>query len=525
MKEIRIDPQRIANGSITVQLQTGEHYRIVVPSKTAKFSARVVDEQGEPLADVPLLFRHAGKDVPAKTDTTGVATCTVAGIDNTNVTFASAADLAILMKPKWTPSKGVARKNWVKADDTTTVVTLFGGDVVKVIADDATTGTTRPKETLEPFFGVPATPVKSGETPTKIATLTVQPLVIMVRMLGEHFDVDKCFLLPKALDSVRDLVRLHKEYKLTDLLIVGHTDTSASDEHNLILSLERTSAMHAYLINDAKSWLPWYDADKQASKRWGTTEDSHMIESVMGKPSTVLEYQRWHNAQDPQKDGCETIEKVDGKIGPDTRLQLILDYMNREDTTVPDGTTIQVHGCGEFFTLDKTEEALDPHSPDNKREQRNRRVEVFLFPKEVGILPPVPGETAEKGEKEYPEWRLRSVDYDLLAVNDSLARWIGWGPQGGDIQTNLVLADLAGKELLSVTPTVYSVPNFDGICQRFDLASPPTTTSFRLSTVSNDNPAHPPVVFDMMKIVASLLHSQGLGEAVSIESLDPTKRA
>ena len=525
MKEIRIDPQSSAGGSITVQLQTGEHYRIVVPSKTARFSARVVDEQGEPISNVNLAFKHGGTSHPAPTNEQGVATYSATGIDSVEVTFASAADLADLMKPQWTPSKGVARKNWIKADDKTTVVTLFGGDVVKVIADDATTGTTRPKETLEPFFGVHVMPVKSGESTENLVTLSVQPLVIMVRMLGEHFDVDKCFLLPKALDEIEKVVRLQTDYKLTDLLIVGHTDTSASDEHNLILSLERTSAMHAYLVNDAKSWLPWYNADKQASKRWGTTEDSHMIQSVMGKTSTVQEYQQWHNAQDAQKDGCEPIQKVDGKIGSETRLQLILDYMHRENTTVPNGTTIQVHGCGEFFTLDQTEEALDPHAPDNTREQRNRRVEVFLFPKEVSILPPVPGETAEKGEKEYPEWRLRSVDYDLLTVNDSLARWIGWGPQGGDIQTNLVLADLAGKEMLSVTPTVYSVPNFDGICQRFDLANPPTTTSFRLSTVSNDNPAHPPVVFDMMKIVASLLHSQGLGDAVSIESLDPAKRA
>jgi outer membrane protein OmpA-like peptidoglycan-associated protein len=380
--------------------------------KKRAFSVTVVDEVPNPISGVDLSFQQGDSPQSVPTDSQGLAKCSLAGSDSVRVTFSSASDLAEVMKPIWTPCRGVERKNWAKADDNTTVVTLFAGGVYKVVADDSTMDTTRPKETLEPFLGVQATPVESGETSAKVATLTVQPLVIMVRMLGEHFDTDKCFLLPKALDDVRDLVRLHKEYNLTDLLIVGHTDTRASDEHNLVLSLDRTSAMRAYLTNDAKTWLSWYNSDKQQSKRWGTTEDSYMINTLLGDkdpPATVLDYQQWHNALTIQEEGYEPL-KEDGQIGPATRKQLILDYMHRPDTTVPDGTTIQVHGCGEFFPLDASEEALDTNAPDEDAEQRNRRVEVFLFPKEVGILPPVPGEKAKKGEPEYPEWRRRSVD-------------------------------------------------------------------------------------------------------------------
>jgi DNA-dependent RNA polymerase auxiliary subunit epsilon len=51
--------------------------------------------------------------------------------------------------------------------------------------------------------------------------------------------------------------------------------------------------------------------------------------------------------------------------------------------------------------------------------QEDRRVEVFLFPSELGVLPPVPGEKATgRGEKEYPEWRFRAVDFDLLTEAD-----------------------------------------------------------------------------------------------------------
>jgi len=213
-----------------------------------EYSVKVVDEQGKPLEGISMSFRHGStsEDVPTSG---GIAKITTSDTDVT-VTFSSDSDnhnaLVQTMQSIWTPSRQVERKDWVQSDDTTTtVVTLLGGSVVKAIADKSTTATTRPKETIEPFMGVQPTGVKPGETPDNLTTLSVQPLVIMVRMLGEHFDTDKCFLLPKALDNIRDLVKLHREYALTEMLIVGHTDTCATDEHNLTLSLERTSAMRA----------------------------------------------------------------------------------------------------------------------------------------------------------------------------------------------------------------------------------------------------------------------------------------
>jgi len=135
----------------------------------------------------------------------------------------------------------------------------------------------------------------------------------------------------------------------------------------------------------ADEWLPWYNSDKQQSKRWGSTEDLYMIETLLkntGQVKTVLAYQKWHNANAPHKTDYADLTE-DGEIGTKTRKQLILDYMHREDTTVPDDTAIQVHGCGEFFTLTKDEEHVATSAPDEDEEQRNRRVEVFIFPKEV----------------------------------------------------------------------------------------------------------------------------------------------
>lgn len=379
-----------------------------VSQEKREFTAKVVDETGQGVPNVSLVFGGAGTAETVATDSSGVATAKIAA-DSVNVSFESADGLAEIMKPIWTEARGIARKDWVEADATTTTVTLLGGSVVKVVADSSTSGTTQPTENIEPFVGVQST----VDNP---ATLSVQPLVISVRMLGELFDTDKCFILPSALNNVQDLVRLHKEYELTSLLIVGHTDTSATSDYNLDLSMERTSAMRAYLTDDADSWLAWYGYDKRESKRWGTIEDSHMMATVLAGsayPATVLGFQQWHNASALQLSGYEKVEE-DGEIGPITRKQLILDYMHREGATVPEGTSIQVHGCGEYFPLDATSETLDTNAADGQHEQEDRRVEVYLFPNELGVLPPIPGEKATKGEPEYPEWRLRSVRFDWL---------------------------------------------------------------------------------------------------------------
>jgi outer membrane protein OmpA-like peptidoglycan-associated protein len=386
------------------------------PQPTREFTVTVVDESDGPVAGVPMLFCAAGVSLPAVTGSDGVAKCQVPA-DSAQVGFASAEALAQLMKPIWAGCRNLERKDWVKSDDTTTTVTLFRGEVVEAKVEVPPAGTMGAKATIATFDG-------AATTPDNPAKLSVQPLVIVVRMLGEHFDTDKCFLLPKALSSVRDLVLLHQEYDLTDLLIVGHTDTSATESYNLDLSLERTSAMRAYLTNDADAWLAWYGSDKKASKRWGSTEDNHMIGTLLAGtayPLTVLGYQQWHNAEALQTDGYEVLEE-DGVIGPLTRKQLILDYMHREDTTVPEGTSIVVHGCGEFFPLETSGETLDAAAADGQHEQEDRRVEVFLFPQELGVLPPVPGETATKAEEEYPEWRRRAIEIESITFIASTLR-------------------------------------------------------------------------------------------------------
>jgi outer membrane protein OmpA-like peptidoglycan-associated protein len=419
MKEIRIKPQSGSDPRVSIPLQAGERYRIIIPSKAQKLTVKVVDEQGQPLADVPVSFKHGNTTLPATTEADGVASCEFPGSSTAHVVFADIDALANGMKEVWSQCRGVNRTDWISSADGTTAVTIYGGKVMKAETKPPSAGLGTPRVILSDFEGVET-------SVTKPATLSVQPLVILVRLLGRLFDTDKCFLLPAALHGVQELVRLRKEYEQTDVLIVGHTDTSAAQDYNVDLSLERTSAMRAYLLDDADSWLAWYGQDKQYSKRWGTTEDTAMIGTLLAGtayPPTVLGYQQWHNAEATQAGGYAALTE-DGEIGPLTRKQLILDYMHREDTTVPPDTLIEAHGCGEYFPLDATGEHLDAAAADGQHEQEDRRVEVFLFPKELGILPVVPGKKAKKAEKEYPEWRHRSAEARFVPSGPHLV--LGW---------------------------------------------------------------------------------------------------
>ena len=385
--------------------------KLFLPGRKAKadeFMVTVVDEIGRPIPNVAMVFGNGEANLPATTDSAGVAKRQIPNAQSVRVSFASVGDLADTMKAIWASPRKVERKDWVQTDATTRTVNLLGGRG-GTTATDPSEGDLFPSDLgVEPFAGLDLT----AGSPAK---LSVQPLVILASLLEEHFDTDKCFILPKAKSDIFAAILLCRQYAQTDILIAGHTDTSGNDSHNLALSLDRALAMRAYLTFDVDSWLAWYGTDKPASQRWGEAEDALMIGAVLegnAYPATVLGYQRWHNGSVFQPEGYEELNE-DGKIGPKTRRQLIGDYIHWGGATVPEGTTIEVHGCGEFFPLEESGEALDEDAKDGQDEAEDRRVEVFLFPKETGIAPPVPGDKATKGEEEYLEWRRRSVEVDF----------------------------------------------------------------------------------------------------------------
>lgn len=239
------------------------------------------------------------------------------------------------------------------------------------------------------------------------------PRATLASVSGLLFDTNKTFLLPHALDELRKLRRIYEENRHSELLIVGHTDTTGEPAVNDPLSLERADSMAAFLKDDVDTWLKNYDASQPEKKRWGKAEDLAMIgalpdfDTKLPNETAVTWYQKRHNAVSvPARDQLE----VDGVAGPLTRKELIFDYMSLDEATLDEDFAINVttHGAGENFPLDDAATGLDDAPQDAKDDQADRRVELFFFDSEFGILPKPPGKNSTKGSTQYLKWRERS---------------------------------------------------------------------------------------------------------------------
>jgi outer membrane protein OmpA-like peptidoglycan-associated protein len=246
------------------------------------------------------------------------------------------------------------------------------------------------------------------DAPIGAATIVeVRPRIRRGRLLGMLFEVDKSFLLPGAMVGIRGLTRYYGEHPGLHVLVSGHTDPTGADQYNLDLSNERAQSIADFLRDEVDGWMAWYSSGLQ-SKRWGIREDQYMlsalrdpvqafyagpIDGVNGATlqDAVRRFQASRNAQQ----GSDLA--VDGQLGPKTRRELVTMYMTQDETTLPPGTPLEIHGCGEFHPA---EPGSDPQA-----NAEDRRVEIFLF--EGPVDPPVPPRCPAPGCREYPIWRAR----------------------------------------------------------------------------------------------------------------------
>jgi outer membrane protein OmpA-like peptidoglycan-associated protein len=291
---------------------------------------------------------------------------------------------------------------------------------------------------------------KGFKLPAGKHTVTVQT-TSRVRLYGMFFDLDKCFLLPSAMTGIRGVKGEYDAHPGANLLAVGHTDTSGQDAYNLDLSLERADAVAAFLTDQVAAWEAFFGTGKADEKRWGTREIQHML-SVLPEGGSAF----FGGAVDG-KDGPETQGavkgfqeangiKATGTADAATRKAVIKAYMGLDGTSLPAGTALTTHGCGENFPAVETEDGV--RSPDD------RRVEIFIF--DGPIAPPPPGKTSQRGSKQYPVWIAgvgTTLDFDLNA------------PAGGDVAARTfhvsVLA-VAENTLKPLANTAYTLKLNDG---------------------------------------------------------------
>ena len=82
----------------------------------------------------------------------------------------------------------------------------------------------------------PPPPIKKA---VEVITLVIEPI---------HFATDSATLTADARSQLDDIVQLLNTYPQVKLHIVGHTDSRASDDYNMALSLRRAKAAFDYLI-------------------------------------------------------------------------------------------------------------------------------------------------------------------------------------------------------------------------------------------------------------------------------------
>jgi outer membrane protein OmpA-like peptidoglycan-associated protein len=298
----------------------------------------------------------------------------------------------------------------------------------------------------------------SPESPRTIAIVRDVP---RVRLIGMHFDSNKCFLKPSAMRGIRRVVDVYAAIPNGNVLILGHTDTVYEEGWNLDLSLERAEAVRAFLKDDAAAWELWYSHPHE-KKVWGAAEDVAMM-SALPCVQSVAGFQQWSN----EARGTSLV--VDGHLGKKTRRALIEAYMALDGTTLPKSIGAAVHGCGEYFPRKDYGDAVE--------EEENRRVEILCF--DDAIVPSVPGKKARKGEPEYPAWMrqvTRTIDVGGEGAETPLFISV-YGPEA--IATELLLCDAAGTVLRTLAPAMGRRTD-DTLTFEFDPRRMPNPTQLRV---------------------------------------------
>jgi outer membrane protein OmpA-like peptidoglycan-associated protein len=81
------------------------------------------------------------------------------------------------------------------------------------------------------------------------ATVTREGEGILVKFdSGILFDTDKADLKPAAQTNLQNLAASLQKNSNTNILIVGHTDDTGSDSHNMDLSVRRAESVKSYIV-------------------------------------------------------------------------------------------------------------------------------------------------------------------------------------------------------------------------------------------------------------------------------------
>ncbi|HEY8091879.1 MAG TPA: peptidoglycan-binding protein [Polyangiaceae bacterium] len=348
---------------------------VLGPRSTATHAYRVlvIDDTGAPVPGAKLTLDVAGDKQDLTTDGSGKVSVDRTVSDTATVTLTNREDLVDKLWPQWKDP----------------------------IAD-------RPYPGDQITQGVVTQPIAPFTAPADWhVTLVLQrPPIWRVRMVGMIFDGDKCFLLPQALDGIKNVVAMHEAHPDAKVVIVGHEGGDEA-EGSVDLALGRAKILADYLTSKPDDWLTWFGSDKPDRQRWGVREVQLMLSALPGPAGKPF-----YDGSSPGVMDDRTVAAIkafqtasgltaDGKASTETRTALVKQYMSIEDTSLAAGVEPVAHGCTGHEDDSLTADGLQPD---------DRRLEVLFF--DTAIQPPPSGDTSDGGAPEYPAWRLRLVQTD-----------------------------------------------------------------------------------------------------------------
>ncbi|HNY32210.1 MAG TPA: carboxypeptidase-like regulatory domain-containing protein [Fibrobacteria bacterium] len=230
------------------------------------------------------------------------------------------------------------------------------------------------------------------------------PVVRRLRLLGNLFDADKCFLLPQALEGLRKAVQYHSVRPFDQVVVVAHVAPGQREG----LALERARMVTGLLTNQWKEWLPWFRPGRTEG-RWGVREAQlilghlgHYHGQAAGMMDTetrdaLLEFKRKVN-----EEGLLQVP-VTGHLDGPARQVLLWSYCREEGTALWKGMTPVALGSSHN---------RDPHPMRDGSEVDQERLEILLF--ERTYYPRPSGEVLSWEDHAYQEWMRHVVESDDL---------------------------------------------------------------------------------------------------------------
>jgi outer membrane protein OmpA-like peptidoglycan-associated protein len=327
---------------------------------TTWFSIVVVDEVGDPIADVNLELEILGESMKLNTDGSGRAR--VDGMEGGSalVSVTSPSRLRDTLKPRWaTPRTPVIAESTAEAP-------------VHI-------------ERLDDHFD----PIRLSREIE--ATLVILPRFSCREIAATTFDFGRSFV---RREGISRLATIAEELQQDDgqlAWIFGHTDASGGELLNKRLSERRAKAIFALFTHDFAKWDEmWRGSVKETpwSERWGTREMQHVLNSLScgddaGSPldedgdlgaKTNQAVRRFKRKDYPTVPAEQADLPDNTVVDTDTRRELFFAYAKligrvpvATDRIAPIGAA-PFMGCGEFNAL--STEAKDRES---------RRSVVFVF--------------------------------------------------------------------------------------------------------------------------------------------------